>query len=79
MEEEHGIPYDKDVDAFLRACAAEGKRSHPLTNFYMRILGLEVCNCVCVCVCVWGGGGGGRGANSALTCRSWRCARPGST
>ena len=41
-EHEHGIAYDKDVDAFLQACTVEGKASHPLTNFFLRILGLEV-------------------------------------
>ena len=42
-EHEHGIAYDKDVDAFLQACTVEGKASHPLTNFFLRIMGLEVC------------------------------------
>ena len=41
-EHEHGIPFDRDVDAFLQACTVEGKASHPLTNFFLRILGLEV-------------------------------------
>ena len=41
-EHEHGIPVDADVDAFLQACTVEGKASHPLTNFFLRILGLEV-------------------------------------
>ena len=36
------LPFDRDVDAFLQACTVEGKASHPLTNFFLRILGLEV-------------------------------------
>ena len=40
-EQQHGIPFDKDVDAFLRACLAEGRDGSPLTHFYLRLLGLE--------------------------------------
>ena len=49
-EHEHGIAYDRDVDAFLQACTVEGKASHPLTNFFLRILGLEVSRQL-----MWGG------------------------
>ena len=44
-EQQQGIPFDRDVDAFLRACTVEGKTGHPLTQFYLRILGLEVSLC----------------------------------
>ena len=41
-EKESGIQPDLDVDAFLKASAVEGMRASPVTQFIMRILGLEV-------------------------------------
>ena len=36
------IQPDPDVDAYLKASAVEGARKNPVTQYMIRILGLEV-------------------------------------
>jgi hypothetical protein len=47
-EKVEGIQPDPDIDAFLKASAVEGMRSSPVTQFIMRILGLEARLCPCM-------------------------------
>lgn len=42
MEAKGGIHPDPDVDAYLKASAIEGTRKNPVTQYMIRILGLEV-------------------------------------
>ncbi|XP_034695525.1 ABC transporter G family member 42-like [Vitis riparia] len=42
-EEETGIFTDTDVDLFLKACAMEGDESSVITDYILKILGLDVC------------------------------------
>ena len=41
-ERELGIEPDWELDAFMKASAAGGKRHNIMTDYVMRILGLEV-------------------------------------
>ena len=41
-EKELGIEPDWEIDAFMKASAARGKRNSIMTDYTMRILGLEV-------------------------------------
>ncbi len=41
-EKEQGIELDWEIDAFLKASAARGKRHSIMTDYVMRMLGLEV-------------------------------------
>ena len=41
-EKELGIEPDWEIDAFMKAAALEGKEHNILTDYIMRILGLEV-------------------------------------
>lgn len=41
-EKEGGIHPDPDVDAYLKAAAVEGTAKNPVTQYMIRILGLEV-------------------------------------
>ncbi|CAK0748752.1 hypothetical protein CVIRNUC_001857 [Coccomyxa viridis] len=43
LEAKGGIHPDPDVDAYLKASAVEGTRRNPVTQYMIRILGLEVC------------------------------------
>lgn len=43
-EKEHGIEPDPYIDAFMRATAVSGKRQNIVTNYVLRVLGLEVGN-----------------------------------
>lgn len=38
-----GIQPDRDIEAFMKAHAMEGKREHIGSEFVMRILGLDIC------------------------------------
>ena len=42
LEAKGGIHPDPDVDAYLKASAVEGTRRNPVTQYMIRILGLEV-------------------------------------
>lgn len=42
MEAKTDIQPDPDVDAYLKASAVEGVRKSPVTQYMIRILGLEV-------------------------------------
>jgi hypothetical protein len=42
MEKQQGIEPDMDIDAFMRATAVSGTRSNSVTNYILRVLGLEV-------------------------------------
>ncbi|BDA47821.1 probable pleiotropic drug resistance protein 1 [Coccomyxa sp. Obi] len=42
-EKKGSIAPDPDVDAYLGATAVEGARHNPVTNYILRVLGLEVC------------------------------------
>lgn len=41
-EKEMGLKLDPAVDAYLKATAVSGKRQNAVTQFIMRVLGLEV-------------------------------------
>ena len=41
-ESEAGLKPDPAIDAYLKATSVEGKRQNAVTNFIMRVLGLEV-------------------------------------
>ncbi|CAL8470297.1 g9839 [Coccomyxa elongata] len=43
LEKEQGIEPDWEIDAFLKASAARGKRHSIMTDYVMRMLGLEIC------------------------------------
>ena len=45
-EQELGIKPDPDLLAFMKASAKRGKRHSIMTDYVMRILGLEVCDAV---------------------------------
>ena len=45
-EQELGIKPDPDLLAFMKASAKRGKRHSIMTDYVMRILGLEVCSSV---------------------------------
>ena len=42
-EKEQGLEPDWEIDAFMKASAARGKRHSIMTAYVMRMLGLEVC------------------------------------
>jgi hypothetical protein len=44
-EKEQGIEPDWEIDSFMRASAARGKRHSIMADYVMRMLGLEVCLC----------------------------------
>ena len=51
VEAKMDIQPDPDVDAYLKASAVEGVRRSPVTQYMIRILGLEVCaskSCTCM-------------------------------
>ena len=41
-ESEAGLKPDPAIDAYLKATSVEGKRQNAVTNFFTRVLGLEV-------------------------------------
>jgi hypothetical protein len=41
-EVELGVKPDPYIDAFMRATAVSGKRTNVVTNYVLRVLGLEV-------------------------------------
>lgn len=46
-EKEKNVTPDPTVDSYLKAIAVEGKRSNAVTQFVMRVLGLEVSSLIC--------------------------------
>ena len=46
IEAKGDIKPDPDVDAYLKASAVEGVRKSPVTQYMIRILGLEVPHCL---------------------------------
>lgn len=42
-EKEQGLEPDWEIDAFMRASALHNKRQHIMTDYMLRLLGLEVC------------------------------------
>jgi hypothetical protein len=42
-EKEQGLEPDWEIDNFMKASAARGKRHSIMTDYVMRMLGLEVC------------------------------------
>lgn len=42
-EKEQGLEPDWEIDMFMKASAARGKRHSIMTDYVMRMLGLEVC------------------------------------
>lgn len=47
-EKEQGIEPDWEIDSFMRASAARGKRHSIMADYVMRMLGLEVCSNSCL-------------------------------
>ncbi|KAL9432590.1 hypothetical protein AB3S75_027592 [Citrus x aurantiifolia] len=42
-EKEAGIKPDPDIDVYMKAAATEGQEANVLTDYYLKVLGLEVC------------------------------------
>lgn len=48
-ERELGIVPDVDIDAFMKASNLRNKKQHIMTDYILRLLGLEVCPSRCTC------------------------------
>ncbi|GLJ45897.1 hypothetical protein SUGI_0966190 [Cryptomeria japonica] len=42
-EKEHGVKPDPDIDAFMKASAITGQKSNIMTDYVLKILGLDIC------------------------------------
>ncbi|KAL9460374.1 hypothetical protein AB3S75_003560 [Citrus x aurantiifolia] len=42
-ENEAGIKPDPDIDVFMKAAATEGQEANVLTDYYLKVLGLDIC------------------------------------
>ncbi|KDO58224.1 hypothetical protein CISIN_1g000524mg [Citrus sinensis] len=42
-ENEAGIKPDPDIDVYMKAIATEGQEANVITDYYLKVLGLEVC------------------------------------
>ncbi len=49
-EKEQGLEPDWEIDHFMKASAARGKRHSIMTDYVMRMLGLEVCHSSLSCM-----------------------------